>query len=104
MELVPLSLPCMAITDQRTGECLKHFALEPGEVAVAERSSCQPETDEQPFMALEQADLREIDQRYGSAYSVRYSSPLKTKLPVSLSFASSASLKKAGKSGAPWTW
>jgi hypothetical protein len=60
MELVPLSLPCMAITDQRTGECLKHFALEPGEVAVADRSSCQPETDEQPFMALEQADLREI--------------------------------------------
>jgi hypothetical protein len=104
MELVPLSLPCMAITDQRTGECLKHFALEPGEVAVADRSSCQPETDEQPFMALEQADLREIDQRYGSAYSVRYSSPLKTKLPVSLSFASSASLKKAGKGGAPWTW
>jgi hypothetical protein len=44
MELVPLSLPCMAITDQRTGECLKHFALEPGEVAVADRSSCQPET------------------------------------------------------------
>jgi hypothetical protein len=44
MELVPLSLPCMAITDQRTGECLKHFALEPGEVAVADRISCQPET------------------------------------------------------------
>jgi hypothetical protein len=44
MELVPLSLPCMAITDQRTGECLKHFALEPGEVAVADRSSCQPKT------------------------------------------------------------
>jgi hypothetical protein len=44
MELVPLSLTCIAITDQRTGECLQHFALEPGEVAVADRSSCQPET------------------------------------------------------------
>ena len=44
MELVPLSLTCIAITDQRTGKCLKHFALEPGEVAVADRGSCQPET------------------------------------------------------------
>jgi hypothetical protein len=35
MELVPLSLTCIAITDQRTGKCLKHFTLEPGEVAVA---------------------------------------------------------------------
>jgi hypothetical protein len=44
MELVPLSLTCIAITDQRTGESLKHFALEPGEVAVADRGFCQPET------------------------------------------------------------
>jgi hypothetical protein len=44
MDLVPLSLTCIALTDQRTGECLKHFALEPGEVAVADRGSCQPET------------------------------------------------------------
>jgi hypothetical protein len=44
MELVPLSLTCVAITDQRTGECLKHFALEPGEVAVADWGSCQPKT------------------------------------------------------------
>lgn len=44
MELVPLSLTCIAITDQRTGKCLKHFALEPGEVAVADRGSCQPKT------------------------------------------------------------
>ena len=44
MDLVPLSLTCIALTDQRTGECLKHFALEPGEVAVADRGSCQSET------------------------------------------------------------
>ena len=44
MELVPLSLTCIAITDQRTGESLKHFALEPSEVAVADRGFCQPET------------------------------------------------------------
>jgi hypothetical protein len=43
MEMVTLTSTDIAITDQRTGESLKHFPLGPGDVAVADRGHCHPE-------------------------------------------------------------
>jgi DDE family transposase len=42
-ELVTLTVVSLTITDQRTGKSLRHFPLEPGDVALADRGSCPPE-------------------------------------------------------------
>jgi len=42
LELVTLTCVAITMTDQHTGESLRHFPLGPGDVAVADRGYCHP--------------------------------------------------------------
>ena len=44
MDLVTLTFISITITDQHTGESLRHFPLGPGDVAVADRGYGHPAT------------------------------------------------------------